>query len=275
MPSTIIMTGCQGDIGSLLIPLLAQHDIIVYPLEEITGIHANRLLHLAARSFPATANEFIQSNILYLQNVVQLARKNKIKEIIFFSAMSVYGNPDKEDLDENTPLSAPNIYGVSKLWGEEFLKQSELTVLCLRLPAILGMTNTTNLPARFYINLKNNQDIIISNPNRLYNNFIPVENLGQFLAQVELKKKFDIINLAVKKELTLADMVRLMKDSMPSTSQVILSDHPGHFFNIATHKAQQDYGFLPGPSATSLTRWLNQRMEFEKRTVTQLLSRGK
>ncbi|HDX8147386.1 TPA: sugar nucleotide-binding protein, partial [Campylobacter fetus] len=46
------------------------------------------------------------------------------------------------EIDENSPLYNPNIYGISKLIGEEMLRQSGIKrVLCLRLPTVLSVSD--------------------------------------------------------------------------------------------------------------------------------------
>ena len=56
---------------------------------------------------------------LILCNVME---KHKVKNLVFSSSATVYGNPDKVPIKEDFPLSATNPYGRSKLMIEEILR---------------------------------------------------------------------------------------------------------------------------------------------------------
>ena len=56
---------------------------------------------------------------LILCNVME---KHKVKNLVFSSSATVYGEPDKVPINEDFPLSATNPYGRSKLMIEEILR---------------------------------------------------------------------------------------------------------------------------------------------------------
>ena len=56
---------------------------------------------------------------LILCNVME---KHKVKNLVFSSSATVYGDPDKVPINEDFPLSATNPYGRSKLMIEEILR---------------------------------------------------------------------------------------------------------------------------------------------------------
>lgn len=258
-----LITGYKGDVGSILFNLYKEAKEDIVPLDTTVDINSERIIHLAAKSPPATSDEIIKSNILYLQDIVRYAIRNNIKEIIFFSAVALYGNPTKENLSETDKIERPNLYGVSKLLGEEILKESPINALCLRFPAILCLKNSTNFISRCYLKLKNNNRLELTNPNELFNNFISVESIFRFLTQVKLVEKFDVINLASKKEKTLLEIVTLMKESLNSQSEIEISDKKSNFFNISTQKAEIKYGFVPYSVKDSLEDWIQQRKLYE------------
>ncbi len=229
--------------------------------------NANRILHLAAKSPPASMDQIIKSNIVYVQEIVKYAVDNKIEEMIFFSAMSLYGKQNKEDVAEEDNIVEPGIYGISKLLGEEILRNSPLKVLSIRLPAILGYRNTTNFLSRCYMKLKNNEDIELTNHDRVFNNFISVENIFEFLAEFRFTGKFDILNLASRKMMTIIDVVELMKETMKSRSEIIINSEKQPFFNVSTNKAESEYSFKPQEAEVCITGWLQQRLTYEMEAV--------
>lgn len=258
-----LITGEKGDVGSLLMNLYRDNGKEIIPFDKEKNIRANRILHLAAKSPPATSGEIVDSNILYLREVIEYACNNDIRELIFFSAVSIYGNQDKEDVCESDCIVEPNLYGVSKLLGEKLLSEAPFNVLSIRLPAVLGIRNKTNFLSRCYTKLKSNEEIGLTNSDRLFNNFISVENIFEFLTSLKLKKQFEIINLASKKEMTLMDIVMLMKVESGSHSKVASFGDKKPFFNISTLKAQKEYGFIPSGAKETIVNWLKERVMLE------------
>lgn len=252
----VYITGQRGDVGSLLQASLARHGCQAIPLEQGQPGQAKRLLHLAAKSPPASPRELAASNLVHLRSCMQKALALGVEEVVFFSAMSVYGNPDQEDLGEEGPFTRPSLYGLSKLKGERHLALLPLRTLCLRLPAILGRRNSTNLLARLCAALRQGRTLEITNPDRLFNNFIGVEDLARFLLPVQLRETWDAINLASAKKLTLAQVARLLRDGLDSRSEIILSSRPAPFFNIATRRAESRYGFQPPDPTRVIQSWL-------------------
>lgn len=261
--SMILMSGYRGDVGSALFKLYEESGQRIAPLNTAIDVKAEMILHLAAKSPPANACEIVSSNILYLQDVIRYAEKNGIKKIIFFSAAAIYGNPDKDGVDEDGPIQGLSLYGISKLLGEEMLKCSPLNVLCLRLPAILGFRTNTNFMSRCYQKLQDNDDLIITNPNKIFNNFISVDNIFEFVSKVKMTNKFDIINLASKKERSLLNVISMLKNELGSKSNIKLSDEKVNFFNIATKNAEKKYGFIPHGTERTLKEWVRARMRSE------------
>ena len=259
-----LITGGSGDIGSILFKLYQREGFDILPFDEKIDMKADRILHLAAKSPPAHPVDIINSNVIYLQRVANYAKRNKIGELIFFSAASVYGNQNKENVAENDCVVDPNIYGVSKLLGEKLLRETSLNVLCLRLPAVLGLKNKTNFLSRCYVKLKNNEDIELTNPERLFNNLISIENIFDFLKNLVFKKKHDVVNLAAKKEMTIIEIVKLMKERLQSTSGIISPDKKADCFTLSTTKAETEYDFKPCPVKESITEWLHERREYER-----------
>jgi len=254
-----LITGSSGDVGSILYQLYKREGFDILPFDEKIDMKADRILHLAAQSPPANPEDIINSNVIYLQRVADYAARNKINELIFFSAVSVYGKQNKENVAEKDCIVDPDIYGVSKLFGEKLLSETSLNVLCLRLPAVLGLKNKTNFLSRCYAKLKNNEDVELTNQDRPFNNFISIKNIFDFLKNLVFKKKHDVVNLASRKEMTILEIVELMKQAMGSRSNILPLDSKGSFFNISTEKAESEYGFIPHTAKATILKWVKQR----------------
>ena len=251
-----LVTGARGDIGSLLIGAYHANGQSLIPLDEKSTVTAARILHLAAKSPGASVREYVHSNLLYLQNVIMYAKRNCIEELIFFSSASVYGRQDREEIVEEEVGTNLSLYGSSKLFGEEILRESGLKVCSIRLPAILGHRGTKNFVARIYEKLLLGEEIVLTNAHKYYNSFLSVENLFEFLAKVELKKGFDVINLACQNTMTLLELVELMREALDSHSRVVISSASTGLLSISTSKAEREYGFKPHDPSSTLLRWM-------------------
>ncbi|GAB6190172.1 UDP-glucose 4-epimerase GalE [Marinitoga arctica] len=65
---------------------------------------------------------YYHNNITGTLNLLEVMQDNNVKKIVFSSSATVYGNPEKVPITEDTPLSATNPYGRTKLFIEEILK---------------------------------------------------------------------------------------------------------------------------------------------------------
>lgn len=64
----------------------------------------------------------LEINCTGTKYVLQSAVNNKIKKVIFASSSEVYGEPDKNPINENFSTKGKTLYGISKIVGEEYCK---------------------------------------------------------------------------------------------------------------------------------------------------------
>ncbi|MBL7910335.1 MAG: UDP-glucose 4-epimerase GalE [Bacteroidia bacterium] len=93
-------------------------------LSKITDIVG--IIHFAAfKSVPESVADpllYYNNNLNSLTNILNFAKEKKIKNFIFSSSCSVYGNADELPVTENTPLkAAESPYGHTKQIGEEII----------------------------------------------------------------------------------------------------------------------------------------------------------
>ncbi|SEF63624.1 UDP-glucose 4-epimerase [Halpernia humi] len=71
--------------------------------------------------------DYYENNLFCLINILQEFKTRNISNFIFSSSCTVYGQADKQPIDENTPLKTPeSSYGKTKQMGEEILKDFAL-----------------------------------------------------------------------------------------------------------------------------------------------------
>lgn len=108
--------------------------------DEVSGV-----IHLAAIVSVEEAymnpRLTIETNVLGTLNALELARKLDAK-FVYASSVAVYGEPQKIPIDESHPTIPVNIYGLSKLMGEQLaMRYSEdygLGVVSLRYFNVYG-----------------------------------------------------------------------------------------------------------------------------------------
>ena len=84
------------------------------------------VIHMAAQVSVSASVEDIkydaEENIIGFINVLELSKKYNIKKVLFSSTAAVYGIPVEVPSNENNKTSPLSPYGLSKLFGEEYLK---------------------------------------------------------------------------------------------------------------------------------------------------------
>ncbi len=92
---------------------------------KLKNIHA--VLHLAAQSSGPKSIEFpdldVRLNILGTVNILKYCKENKIKNFLFASSFTVYGDPIKSQiLKEKDSCYPKSLYGISKHTCEQYIK---------------------------------------------------------------------------------------------------------------------------------------------------------
>lgn len=128
-----------------------QRDLTIDPLSDIfERHHPTVIIHFAALlnvgeswSMP---EKYITNNVGGTQRLVQTALAHDVKQMVFSSSCTVYGNAQYTPIDEKHPVSDPvTPYGVSKSICEKILslyaKTSNLQVVFLRYFNVCGASD--------------------------------------------------------------------------------------------------------------------------------------
>lgn len=117
--------------------------------------------------------ETILPNVLGTYSLLELAKKNRVNKLLFFSSASAYGKiKDKEVIEENdsgylNPGDIRSCYGESKRMGENmcvsYAHEYGVNTCCVRISHTYGPTmnieKDTRVFAEFVRNVLNNQNI--------------------------------------------------------------------------------------------------------------------
>ena len=69
--------------------------------------------------------DYFENNLGGLLSVCQAMQRHGVFNLVFSSSATVYGQPERLPITEDAPLSATNPYGLTKLMGENLLRELE------------------------------------------------------------------------------------------------------------------------------------------------------
>ena len=95
--------------------------------ERFGGVTA--VVHFAALKAVGESVErpldYFDNNLGGLVSVCQAMQRHNVFDLVFSSSATVYGQPERLPITEDSPLRATNPYGQTKLIGEELLRELE------------------------------------------------------------------------------------------------------------------------------------------------------
>jgi nucleoside-diphosphate-sugar epimerase len=227
--NNIAVTGSSGFIGRHLINTLISNNVNVIELDIDKGFNLLKeedikhvpefdvIIHLAAKSFVPLSlknpKEFYYHNFNITLNVLELARKNNAKVILFSSYL--YGEPEYLPIDEKHPLKPHNPYGHSKLICEKLCKgyknDFNVPIIIFRPFNIYGPGQNINFLIPSIIEQLKTGEITLKDP-RPKRDFICVDDVVKavLLAIAFDKSDYEIFNLGYGKSNSVVDIVNII-----------------------------------------------------------------
>lgn len=141
--ASVLLTGASGYLGAAIGAELREHGIAydVLPcrleqLEEKSLLGYQKVIHAAGapRHRGPTANE--QSNRIGTGRM--LAALDGSPEILFISSRLVYGHQPGCTCNEEDPAQPSDVYGLTKLAAERYIRESRFPHAILRIPGLIG-----------------------------------------------------------------------------------------------------------------------------------------
>jgi len=113
-------------------------------LKAVEGVDV--VFHLAAnpevRVSTTNPETHFNENIVATFNLLEAMRKKSVKELVFASSSSVYGEPEEIPVDENAPIRPVSVYGASKATCEALIHAYtnlyEIKAVVLRYANVVG-----------------------------------------------------------------------------------------------------------------------------------------
>ena len=181
------------------------------------------VFHLAglAEIIPSIKNpkKYFINNVLGTLNVIEAAKKTKIKKLIYAASSSCYGTPKSFPTSEKSKIDLKHPYAVTKYMGEE---------LVLKYASIFNMPNISfrffnvygprlNLSGQysavmgnFLSQKKNNKPLTVVGDGKQTRDFIHVDDLAKaFLKTIKSKSVNKIYNLCSGKRTSINTIAKI------------------------------------------------------------------
>jgi nucleoside-diphosphate-sugar epimerase len=163
-----------------------------------------------------------QVNVDGVLNVLNAARRNDVKKVVFASSSAVYGDTPTLPKHEEMPLVPISPYGVSKLAGEMYFRAYHkvygLNTTCLRYFNVFGPRQRdspySGVIAIFFGNIARQEPLVIFGDGTQSRDFTYVKDVvtANILAVTAPKSAGDVFNIAAGSPITLNDLAMTMID---------------------------------------------------------------
>ena len=273
----IVVTGGSGFVGSNLIKVLKQEDIVVNldvlePVDKDSFIKcdisdrqsvneifktelsdADTIIHLAALSKEAMSNKqpdiYFRANVEGTFNVLNACLNTNIKKFIFASSYLVYGNSNETEVNETHHMNPKSVYAATKLCGETILNSFStiygIDSVIFRKCIIYGDNDPQKRVITLFIDsAKEGKDILVFGDKVL--DFIFVNDVVDAYVKAVDYKKSNTFNIGSGKGYSLIKIAEIIKTKMNSTSKIVkMGIREGEVARYIAdiHKVRKELGF--------------------------------
>lgn len=219
------------------------YDVIIH-LAAKTGVRDSELLQ----------KEYISVNVQGTKNMLEFARRKNIKQFIFASSSSVYGNSELPS-KENDTLNPCSVYAKTKEHGEQlgafYSRVHNIRFIALRFFSVYGPNQRPDL----VIN-KFTKDILNTTPVKVFGDgtskrdYTYIDDIvdGIILSISYKDRLFDVFNLATGNPIQLLDVVKKLGNWL-STNPFVEFKDSNSLDVFITHaditKAQKELNYNP------------------------------
>lgn len=213
-------------------PILSQIRYIqadIRYLEEVESVFADVdvIYHQAACSSVTESIEnphlVHENNVAGTLNVLEAARRNGVKKMVFASSAAIYGSDSLQPRKEHYPAMPIHPYGLSKYIGELYSRMYSLLydmeIVCLRYFNVYGprqnpKSQYSGVITNFVNQVLANESPVIYGDGFQTRDFIYVEDIVQanLLALKPMPTAFSVYNVASGNSITLHQLIEALSE---------------------------------------------------------------
>jgi UDP-glucose 4-epimerase len=232
-------------------------------LEE-SFLNADAIAHLAAISGLVLCRENPEeatlTNIYGTHQVLETARKLDIQKVVFCSSAAVYGTPEKLPVTEDLLPNPLNLYGVTKLAGEQLMhiywENYGIETITLRFGNVYGVglyTNYDTVIPKFVKQGLNGGELTIYGDGKATRDFVHIEDIVHAITLSLNAKNMggEIFNVGGEM-MNIGDLAKQISKKVSDTTgkKVVISHHPPRLgeteqFYYNLDKIKKKLGYIP------------------------------
>jgi UDP-glucose 4-epimerase len=197
--------------------------------------------------------QLLRTNVLgTLELVKYLSEKCRNAYLIHFSTANVYKPNSQGTISEKQECLPDTSYGLSKLYSEVVISNTDLQSVILRLTSVYdtdGKAKKQQALLYYWLEeAKKNQDIVIWGTGKERRNYLHVNDVLRALDKIVTQKPQGIYNIASNEMLSMLEMAKIIISTSKSKSQIVLDASKNiyaPFGGISIEKATRELGFYP------------------------------
>ncbi len=207
---------------------LYENDICDY--ENLRSIFAKNkfdaIVHLAARAGvrPSLENPraYAETNISGTLNLLELAREFEVKQFVFGSSSSVYGESCKVPFSETAKVSEPiSPYAATKIAGEvlchTYSHLYDIRTVCLRFFTVYGAAQRPDLAIHKFAKLiTEDKPIPVFGDGKTRRDYTYIDDIIQGVrAAIDYRDSMhEVINLGESQTIELSELIKLLEENL-------------------------------------------------------------
>ena len=217
-------------------------------------------MHLAARAGvrPSLAEPrlYVETNVNGTVNLLELARAHGIKQFVFGSSSSVYGENEKVPFNEADPISKPiSPYAATKAAGElichTYSHLHDMRIICLRFFTVYGARQRPDLAIyKFAKLISAGAPVPVFGDGTTRRDYTYIDDIisGVRAAIDYDQSNYEVINLGESRTVELRELISLLENALGKRAEIDRQptqpgDVPQTFADIT--KAQRLLGYNP------------------------------
>lgn len=184
------------------------------------------VIHLAA--LPSVAESIktplvdCKDNYQATVNVCTLAKKYRVKKIVFSSTAAVYANPQYLPVDEKHPTSYLSPYAITKNASENFVKYCGIDYIIFRYANVYGVGQDcfgeAGVVAKFFDLMSHGKPIQIHGNGTQYRDFVYVSDVAKAnVLALTTDIQNEIINVSTNSRTSINDLFEVVKTELNYT----------------------------------------------------------